>query len=820
MAKDTRRIRRAALARLISRALLLAILAGIVAGGVATAWIVRDLPDPSTFQHRSIRQSTKIYDRTGTILLYEVHGEERRTVIPFEEIPESVRFATLAAEDAAFYRHPAFDIRAIIRALWHDLTKTPDQSLQGGSTITQQLVKNAFLTPERTLKRKIRELILAVQFERRYRKDEILEFYLNQIPYGSNAYGIEAAAETYFGKHAKELSLAQAAALAALLKAPSYYAANPDELRARTDYILDRMVQEGFISREEAEEAKNDDIAFVPFVRGIRAPHFVMYVKQLLEEKYGRELVENGGLKVITTLDFELQQLAEQIVQEAAARNEAQWGAANAALIAEDPKTGQILSMVGSRTFFGASKPDGCTPGRTCVFDPQVNATMRLRQPGSAFKPFVYYTAFAKGYTPSTIVFDLPTEFNPNCTALSIPLVPGAVCYQPKNYDESWRGPVTFRRALAQSLNIPAVKVLYLVGIENALKTAQDFGITTLNQPPGFYGLSLVLGGGGVKLNELAHAYSVFAQDGIFRPQTAILRIEDAEGNVLEEFEDTPKRVADSQYVRIVNDVLSDSAARQPVFPAGALDVPGYRVAAKTGTSQDYIDAWVFGYTPTLVTGVWVGNNNNAPMARGGAGVSAAGPIMREFMRQALPKFPQEDFQKPEIPQATKPMLSGKYIVMVNGAPSVHSILYYVDRNDPLGPQPENPSQDPQFLNWELAVRAWAGLALPGTGQIEGGGEQKPPQPEIVITEPADETFTESDELKISFQVLNLERPDRVSISFNDKTVTSIEPNDENSYEIFLVPSNWQVENQLRVAVTRGSTRLTKTITIFRAAQP
>lgn len=812
------RIRRAMRARLLRRAAIVAVFAGIAGGGIATAWVVRDLPDPSTFQDRRIRQSTKIYDRTGTILLYEVHGEERRTVIPFEEIPESVRFATLAAEDAGFYAHPAFDVRAIIRAAWHDLTRTPDESIQGGSTITQQLVKNAFLTPERTITRKIKELILAVQFERRYSKDEILGFYLNQIPYGSNAYGIEAAAETYFGKHAKELSLGQAAALAALLKAPSYYAANPEELRARTDYVLDRMADEGFITREEAEAAKNDDIAFVPFVRGIRAPHFVMYVKQLLEEKYGREVVENGGLKVITTLDFELQQLAETIVEEAAARNEREWRAANAAFIAEDPKTGQIIAMVGSRSFFGTSKPDGCTPGRTCVFDPQVNAAMRLRQPGSAFKPFVYYAAFAKGYTPSTIVFDLPTEFNPNCNALSAPIVPGAVCYQPKNYDESWRGPVTLRRALAQSLNIPAVKVLYLVGIDDALKTARDFGITTMNQPAGFYGLSLVLGGGGVKLNELAHAYSVFAQDGIFRPQTAILRVEDANGNVLEEFEDKPMRVADAQYVRLINDILSDSAARQPVFPQGALDVPGHRVAAKTGTSQDYIDAWVFGYTPNLVTGVWVGNNNNAPMARGGAGVSAAGPIMKEFMRQALPKFAGEDFPEPEIPRAEKPMLSGKYVIMQNGTPSVHSILYYVDRNDPLGPQPAHPENDPQFANWELAVRAWAGLSLPSLAPAEE--REKPPQPEIVILEPADETFTESDELKVVFQVLHMARPDRVSVSFNGRTVTSLEPNDENSYEIFFVPANWRIENQLRISVSRGSTRLSKTVKVFRAAQP
>ncbi len=810
----TRKIKRISFFRLFLRIAIFAIFIGIVFGVIFLAWIIKDLPDPATFQNRAVRQSTKIYDRTGTILLYEVHGEERRTIIPFEEIPSYVKFATLAAEDIRFYEHPAFDIKAISRAIWHNLTKSPEEPLQGGSTITQQLVKNAFLTRERTIIRKIREIILAIEFERRYSKDEILWFYLNQIPYGSNAYGIEAASQTYFGKHAKDLSLKQSATLAALLKAPSYYAANPEELNLRAEYIIDRMAKEGFISIKEAEEAKKESIKFVPFTREIRAAHFVIYIKQLLEEKYGKEMVENGGLKVITTLDYDLQNIAEKIVEEAAAKNEIQWDAANAALIAEDPKTGQILAMVGSRNFFGTSKPDGCIPGKTCFFDPQVNAAMRPRQPGSALKPFVYYAAFLKGYTPSTIIFDLPTEFNPNCTANSIPLLPEAVCYHPKNYDESWRGPVTLKRALAQSLNIPAVKILYLVGIEEALKVLREFGITTLEQQANFYGLSLVLGGGGVKLNELTHAYSVLAQDGIFRPQVAILRVEDSEGNVLEEFEDKPKRVAESEKVRLINKILSDSAARQPIFPAGSLDVPGYKVAAKTGTSQDYIDAWVFGYTPNLVVGVWVGNNNNAPMKKGGAGVSAAGPIMKEFMSQALNKFSPEDFPETEEPQVSKPMLSGKYVIMKDGVPSVHSILYYVNKDDPLGPPPTNPMKDPQFLNWELAVLSWATTNLPGALPITEKETQ--PQPEIVIVEPSDGTFLSSDEIKLSFQILNLSLPDKVSVYFNGKLITNLEPNIENSYQIFFVPSNWKLENKLQIAIKHRNTSLTKTITIYR----
>jgi 1A family penicillin-binding protein len=820
-----RELRREKLRRVFLRLFFAGVIAAVVSAAIFIFSILRDLPDPSTFQSRALHQSTKIYDRTGETLLFEVHGEERRTLLTLEEIPAYARWATIAAEDIGFYSHRAFDIRAIMRAIWHNLTRKEGESLQGGSTITQQLVKNALLTRERTISRKIRELILAIEFERRYSKDQILEFYLNQIPYGSNAYGIEAASQTYFGKSAANLTLAEAATLAALIKAPSYYAANPEELSRRVAYVIERMRQKGWISDAEAEEALNSPVKFVPTIRGIRAPHFVMYVKQLLEAKYGKEMVENGGLKVITTLDIELQKIAEKVVEEAAATNEALYRAANAALLAEDPKTGQILAMVGSRNFFGESKPDGCIPGQTCVFDPQVNATMRLRQPGSAFKPFVYYAAFVKGFSPATVLFDVPTEFNPNCSVVSYPLRPGAICYSPKNYDESWRGPVTMRRALAQSLNIPAVKTLYLVGIDEALKTAADFGITTLNQPPDFYGLALVLGGGGVKLSELTHAYSVFAADGMYRPQTAILRVEDSKGNVLEEFEDQTRRVAIPQMVRLINDVLSDSASRSPVFPRGALDVPGYQVAAKTGTSQDYIDAWVFGYTPTLVTGVWVGNNNNAPMTAGGAGVAAAGPIMRSFMAQALPRFPQEEFPQPEpLELPSKPMLSGRYIVMENGLPAVHSILHYVDKSNPLGPPPSNPERDPQYINWEIAVRAWAGLnyavAPPAPDSILTPlpSPTPSPQPDIAVLEPQENAVLSSQEIKMEFVILNFQ-PRNISVSFNGKLITNLEPNPENIYSLFFVPPNWQAANEIRITASSGSRRISKTLSVYRSSE-
>jgi membrane peptidoglycan carboxypeptidase len=647
-----------------------------------------------------------------------------------------------------------------------------------------------------------------------------LELYLNQIPFGSNAYGIESAAQLYFSKNATDLTLSESAAIIALIKAPSFFAANPDQHARRTAHVLNRMVEEGFISPEAAEAASQEPINFTPAARGILAPHFVMHIRQLLEAKYGKEMLEGGGLRVITTLDLELQRIAENIITEVAKTNESLYHAANAALIAQDPKTGQILAMVGSRNFFEESSPRGCLPGRTCRFDPQVNATMRQRQPGSAFKPFVYYAAFTKGYSPSTILFDVPTEFNPNCSAASTPLVAGAICYRPRNYDGLWRGPISMRRALAQSLNIPAVKTLYLVGMDNALKTAAEFGITTLNQPPGFYGLSLVLGGGAVKLNELAHAYTVLAADGMYRPQTVILRIEDSEGNALEEFEDQPRRVADPQAVRLINDVLTDSPSRSPVFQVGALDVPGYHVAAKTGTSQYYIDGWAFGYTPTLVTGVWVGNNNNEPMAYGSDSVVSAGPIMRKFMSQALPKFPQEDFPQTDPPQLpNKPMLSGRYIIMQNGIPSVHSILHFVDRRNPLGPIPSTPERDPQYVNWEIGVRAWAGLpnqsafflAIEDSTALPSPTPS--PQPGIAILRPSDGAVLDSKEIKLEFSVLNFQ-PQNISVSFNGRTVANLEPNPENFYSLFFVPLNWRSVNELRITASIGSERITEALTI------
>ncbi|MEK7501274.1 MAG: PBP1A family penicillin-binding protein [Patescibacteria group bacterium] len=665
----------------------------------------RNLPNPSNLEDRSITQSTKIYDRTGKITLYDIHGEEKRTIIPFNEIPQVVKDATIVAEDRDFYAHHGIDFKAIVRAAWQNIVS---DSLQGGSTITQQFVKKSILSDERTFTRKIKEAILALELERRYSKDEILNFYLNQIPYGSNAYGIEAAAQTYFSKHAPDLTLAEAALLAALPKAPSYYSPYGErlgELLSRQRTILDKMAALNYISPADLEKAKKQVLDFSKPSAGLLAPHFVFYVRQKVEEKYGEEYVERSGLRIITTLDAELQKIAEGVVTEGAERNEAS-GAANSALVAIDPKTGQILAMVGSRDFFKDPQPEGCTPGVNCKFEGQVNVAVRPRQPGSAFKPIVYATAFKKGYTDKTILYDVPTEFSSECGPGGYPLRPGADCYSPTNYDAKSRGALTARSALANSLNVPSVQMLYLAGVDDSINTAEDMGVTTLKDRSRF-GLSLVLGGGEVKLLELTAAYGVFATEGVRHSPAAILRIEDSKGKALEEFKDEPVQVLDSEVTRWVSDILSDNAARTPIFGSrSALYFPDRPVAAKTGTTNEFRDGWAIGYTPSLVAGVWSGNNDNTPMRRDPGAVTAA-PIWHDFMAKAFAKLnlPAESFTPPEPRTPDKPILNG--IFVING--EIHNPLYYVNKDNPLGPAPANPAADPQFANWEAAVRNWYG---------------------------------------------------------------------------------------------------------------
>lgn len=695
------------------------VLAGVFIVAAFFIYFSKDLPNPGKVNTRSIAESTKIYDRTGEHLLYEIHGEEKRTVIPFDDIPISVKYATIALEDQDFYSHHGIKLSSILRAVLKDIYK--GGAVQGGSTITQQLVKNSLLTSERTLTRKIKEVILSLEVEQKFSKNEILEMYLNEIPYGANAYGIEAAAQTFFGKHAKELSLDEAALLASLPKAPSFYSpfgSHIDDLKTRQEFALQSMANLGLVSQDEAETAKHADVLgkIRPDIKNISAPHFVMYVKEYLESKYGNKMVEEGGFKVFTTLDWEKQQFAEQIVREGALKNEKSYNAENAALVAIDPKTGQILTMVGSRDFFDSA------------VDGQVNVAIRDRQPGSSFKPFVYLSAFARGYTPETYLFDVPTNF-------ATGKAPG---YEPKNYNGKFNGPVQMKQALAMSLNVPAVKTLYLAGVKDSIMTAKSLGITTLNHPER-YGLSLVLGGGEVKLLDHTAAYATLANNGVKNEKTAILRIEDAKGVVIEAYQSNGGiRVMDEKYIAMLDHILSTNDYRAPIFGENSpLKFGDGSVAAKTGTTNEFRDAWTMGYSRTLAVGVWTGNNDNSPMKAGSDGVVVAAPIWRKFMDEALKNSGKEEFPKyiPDDYKTGKNMLDGKleiekdvkvceipgkedeYCLANKYCPSkqakkkdfadAHNILHYVDIKNPLSDVPEDPEKDPQYKNWEKGVKEY-----------------------------------------------------------------------------------------------------------------
>ena len=687
----------------------------------AFAWYSRSLPSPDTLLERNLEQSTKIYDREGKIVLYDIHGNEKRTVIKFEEIPEFVKNATVATEDKYFYEHNGFNFFAMFKGVILD--PLMGKPARGGSTLTQQLVKNALLTNERSITRKLKEFILTYRLEKKYTKDEILQMYLNEIPYGSVAYGIQSAAQTYFAKDAKDLTLAESAILAALPKATTYYSPygnHVDKLMGRQQYILDQMAEQKYITTEEAEAAKKQELVFARKKESIIAPHFVMYVKEALSEKLGQDILETGGLKVTTTLDLEKQQIAEDAIENGVKKNGERYKFNNGALVALDPKTGQILAMVGSKDYFGKAEPEGCVSGSTCTFEPNDNVTIRLRQPGSSIKPIVYAAAFEKGYSSNTILYDVTTVFKTDFKD-----------YTPSNYDFQERGPVTIRQALAGSLNIPAVKTMYLVGITRMLDKLDLMGYTSFTDRSRF-GLAIVLGGGEVKMLEHAAAYAVFPNEGDYHAPVGILKVEDSKGNILFEYEENGRQVLDTNAARMVNDILSDNNARAYVFGGSNYLTLGNRpVAAKSGTTNNNRDAWTMGYTPSLVAGVWVGNNNAAEMRKGSDGSIVAAPIWNEFMRKALATAPVESFASATYESTGKNVLdgivpetkvkidkySGKLATDLTPASFVeekvfkeaHSILYYVNKDDPKGPAPTNPNDDSAYGYWEAAIQAWIG---------------------------------------------------------------------------------------------------------------
>lgn len=611
---------------IIAASILVTVTLGMVVSFGVVAYYSKDLPSPDSLTTRVVPETTKIYSRDG-VLLYEIFGDERRTFVKIEDVPNDLKNATIAVEDKDFYKHSGFDILGIIRGGWRTLR---GEGLQGGSTITQQVVKNTLLTPERNITRKIKEFILSIQLERKYTKDEILQMYFNESPYGGQAWGVGAAAEMYFGKNVKDLTLAESTLIAGLPQAPSAYSpcgSNPENAKVRQKIVLSLMVNNGYLTKEQQQEITDTEIPVVCFgysAKDIKAPHFVMYVRNYLTEMYGEKMVEQGGLRVTTTLDWATQQIAEEeAVKQIDALQKAKANATNAGVMVVDPKTGEILSMVGSVDYYDVEH------------DGNVNVMLSDQiQPGSAIKPIMYLTAFTQGYSPSTYVSDIKTCFSGGA---------GQPDYCPVNWDGKFWGPMSIRTALANSRNIPAVKMLQAVGIQNMIDLSHKMGITTLNEADR-YGLSLTLGGGEVRPFDMAQAFAVIANMGQKTDLTPLLKVTDYRDKTLYEEKPASKEVVKSEYAYLVNDILSDSNARKTTF-GNSLEI-GRPLAVKTGTTNDNKDAWTIGYTPQRVTVVWVGNFNKEPM-NGVMGSTGATPIMKGIMTRILKELPVEGWTKP-----------------------------------------------------------------------------------------------------------------------------------------------------------------------------
>lgn len=594
-------------------------------------YIFKDLPNvQDLIEHQPI-VSTKITDRNGEVL-FSIYKDENRTLVPLSEIADSAIQATIAIEDQHFYEHHGFDLSGIFRAF---IANSRGEQVQGGSTITQQLVKNTLLTQERTIRRKLRELLVAITVDASFSKDEILELYLNEVPYGGSTYGIEEAAKRYFGKSARDLSLAESAMLAGLPAAPSVYSpfgSHIERAYARQAEVLRRMVEEEFISEEQAAEAKKEVLNFQEDVIDIKAPHFVMFVKELLARKYGEEVITSGGLIVRTTLDYPLHEAVQTIVTEEV-DSLARLRVSNGASMVTDPETGEILSMVGSKDYFDFEH------------DGQVNVTLRPRQPGSSIKPITYATAFSKGKSPSTVINDSPITYH----------IPGSPPYSPVNYDGKYHGKVTLRTALASSYNIPAVKLLAEIGVNSMIDQAEKMGIDTWKDRSRF-GLSLTLGGGEVTMYDMQEAYGTFANRGYTTNLNPILEITRYDGEVLyrntcalEDIGCTRERTLDERVAAQISNVLSDNIARAPAFGTrSVLFIPNQEVAVKTGTTNNLRDNWTIGYTSDYVVGTWVGNNDNTTMSYVASGITGASPIWNEIMTLLLDPENPHRFETPE----------------------------------------------------------------------------------------------------------------------------------------------------------------------------
>jgi len=586
---------------------------------------VKELPSPREIGKSNYSLSTHLFDRKGK-LLYEIYREQNRTPVKLDQLPVFITQATIAIEDKDFYLHKGVAVSGgILRAAKEIIF---NNSLQGGSTITQQLVKTALLSPERTIKRKIKEIILALWAEKIYSKNRILEMYLNQVPYGGAAHGIEEAAKVYFGVHARDLTLEQAALLAGLPQAPSLYSpyVNPALAQKRRNEDLRSMQSQGFISQTVSNKLQSTKLEVVPPRTNIKAPHFVFYVKSQLEEKYGIRQVEEGGLNVITTLDLDIQEEAEKILKEELEKVK-ELNVSNGAILVTRPSTGEILAMVGSVDYFAS--PSGA-----------FNVTTALRQPGSSIKPIMYSLALEKEYTAASIINDTAIIFN----------IPGSTPYRPVNYDGKTHGNVPLRYALANSFNISAVRVLNTIGVNNFINHAKKMGISTWTDSNRF-GLSLTLGGGEVTMIDMAKAFGVFANEGNRVNLTSFNRIVTSSDNLFYQYSPMSVKVIDAGNAFIINDILSDNFARRWAFGSNsALEINGFKVAVKTGTTDEKKDNWTIGYTPDYIVAVWVGNNNNQPMNPYlASGITGAAPIWNRMMSFLLKNYGiKSQFIEPE----------------------------------------------------------------------------------------------------------------------------------------------------------------------------
>lgn len=620
--------------------ILLALGSLALTGFLAYWFIFNELPDPNTLTTRPQTVTTKIYDRHGQ-LLYKIYRNQNRSLVKLEDIPPTLVQATIAVEDAEFYQHPGFSLKAIFRAIIKNLES---DRLYGGSTITQQLVKNTLLSPERTLKRKIKEVILAFWVEQKFSKDEILQMYLNEVGYGGAAYGVEEASQMYFGKPVINLNLAESALLAGLPASPTGYSpfgAHPEKAKERQMTVLQRMVQEKMITPQEAAQAQLEAIKLAPQKTDISAPHFVMYIKDLLVQKYGQRMVEEGGLEVVTSLDLDIQNMTQAIIKQEISKIK-KLNVSNGAALVTNPKTGEVLAMVGSQDYFDV-KNDG-----------NVNVTLRPRQPGSAIKPVLYSLALENGFTAASIIPDTPITYR----------LPGQAAYSPKNYDGTFRGNVSLRTALGSSLNVPAVKVLSALGVKAMIERGQAMGISTWDDPNRF-GLSLTLGGGEVKMTDMNIVFGTLANLGQKVNLNPVLEVKNYQGKILKEkschwqadrhsdcdsFSNQITDVVKPSVAFILTDILKDNRARTPVFgPNSVLNIKDHpNVAVKTGTTQNLRDNWTIGYTPDWVVAVWVGNNDNQPMNRITSGVTGASPIWRQIIVKLLEKTPDRVLPMPE----------------------------------------------------------------------------------------------------------------------------------------------------------------------------